>query len=64
MRGRQAVAVKQITLRNDSKSITLPALELPRPAPSELNGQPRGDLGATSVSHPLPTPGAVPRLEA
>lgn len=64
MRGRQAVAVKQITLRNDSKSITLPALELPRPAPSELNGQPRGELGATSVSHPLPTPGAVPRLEA
>jgi hypothetical protein len=63
MRGRQAVAVKQITLRNDAKSIALPALELPRPTPPELNGRHHADPGAASVSHP-PPPGAVPRLEA
>ncbi|WP_092036853.1 hypothetical protein [Methylobacterium pseudosasicola] len=59
MRRRQTVEVKQITLRNDVKSIALPALELARPAPVELNGQHHVDSDLASMA---PPPGAVPRL--
>jgi len=62
MRGRQAVEIKQITLLSDPKSITLPALELPRPAPTELNGRHHADP-ITPITPQPPPPGAMPRLE-
>ncbi|MCJ2096502.1 hypothetical protein MKK67_28935 [Methylobacterium sp. J-072] len=64
MRGRQAVEVKQITLRSDVKSIALPALELARPVPAELNGRHHADSDLASMPPPAPPPGAVPRLES
>ncbi|MCJ2121648.1 hypothetical protein [Methylobacterium sp. J-077] len=63
MRRRQPIEVKQITLLNDPKSIALPALELPRPVPTELNGRHRDEPGLASMPHPAP-PGAGPRLES
>ncbi|MCJ2060993.1 hypothetical protein MKL09_31300 [Methylobacterium sp. J-048] len=64
MRSRQTLAIKQITLLSDTKSIALPGPELLRPGQSELNGRHHADLGATTLTQPAPPADAPPRLEA